>query len=326
METHSSDRKDVKVPVPLGSDSSAELVAENQTLKAAVEALKREVQDLQEEMRLRKDIELQLVNSQKMEALGQMAAGIAHEINTPAQFIGDHLYFVKESINEILNLDEGQEGPSEFVRENLPMSIQHAIEGIERIGNIVASMRRFSHRERDQEKHPADLNQALLDSVSVSRNQWKNHAVVETELDPDLPLVPCLLGEVNQVFLNLIINATHAVIDSKEKGEIGHIVLRTKQLGNEVQIEVEDDGGGIPKDIQERIFEPFFTTKGLGKGTGQGLALAHSVIVKKHGGKLTFDTQEGVGTTFFILLPVSVDQKTLSNQIPYCKGWPKISS
>ena len=326
MEIDSSDRKEMKVPVPLGSDSSAELVAENQTLKAAVEALKREVQDLQEEMRLRKDIELQLVNSQKMEALGQMAAGIAHEINTPAQFIGDHLYFVKESINEILNLDEGQEGPSEFVRENLPMAVQHAIEGIERIGNIVASMRRFSHRERDQEKHPSDLNQALLDSVSVSRNQWKNNAVVETELDPDLPLVPCLLGEVNQVLLNLIINATHAVIDFKGKGKIGQIILRTKQLDNEVQIEVEDDGGGIPKDIQERIFEPFFTTKGLGQGTGQGLALAHSVIVKKHGGRLTFDTQEGVGTTFFLLLPISADSQTSSSQIPYCKGWPKISS
>jgi signal transduction histidine kinase len=186
-------------------------------------------------------------------------------------------------------------------------------------------MRRFSHRERDKEKHAADINQAVLDSIAVSRNQWKGHVKVETELDPDLPNVACLLSEVNQVILNLIINATHAVSDFKEKGEMGKVTLRTKQVENGVQIEIEDDGGGIPKAIQERIFEPFFTTKELGKGTGQGLALAHSVVVKKHGGRLDFKTKQGVGTTFFIGLPLSEEEKTFSQEIPYCKGWPKHS-
>ncbi|MFP6900460.1 MAG: ATP-binding protein [Opitutales bacterium] len=302
------------------------LAAENQRLKALTEELKKNLQALQEEMRLRKDLELQLANSQKMEALGQLAAGIAHEINTPAQFIGDHLQFVKESIDEILKAGVAQGIPSEFVRNNLPMAIEHSIEGVGRIGEIVAAMRRFSHREHDKEKHPADINQAVVDSLAVSRNQWKNSATTETELQPDLPLVSCLLGEVNQVILNLIINATHAITDSHEKGILGKITIRTKQVVDDVQIEVEDDGCGIPEDIQERIFKPFFTTKELGKGTGQGLALAHSVIVKKHGGKLTFETKQGVGTTFSILLPISGEEKMLSKEIPYCKGWPKHSS
>ncbi|MFP6854554.1 MAG: ATP-binding protein, partial [Opitutales bacterium] len=215
---------------------------------------------------------------------------------------------------------------SEFVRENLPIAIDSSISGIARIGEIVASMRRFSHRDRDQEKHPADLNQAVRDSISVSRNQWKNHALVETELDPDLPLVPCLLGEMNQVILNLIVNATHAIIDHQE-GHTGKIVVRTKQLDEDsILLEIQDDGGGIPEEVRDRIFEPFFTTKELGKGTGQGLALAHSVIVQKHAGKLTFDTELGAGTTFSICLPLSIEEKTHTSEIPFCKGWPKSSS
>ena len=325
METRSRSDKEVELSVQVNHKLTEKLAAENQRLKALTEKLKKNLLALQQEMKLRKDLEIQLANSQKMEALGQLAAGIAHEINTPAQFIGDHLQFVKESIEEILNPAPQQGASSEFVRNNLPVAIENSIEGVERIGEIVASMRRFSHREHDKDKHPADINQAVMDSLAVSRNQWKNHAEVNTELDPDLPQVSCLLGEVNQVILNLIINATHAISDAKEKGVLGNITIRTKQIENEVQIEIEDDGGGIPEDVRERIFEPFFTTKELGRGTGQGLALAHSVIVKKHGGRLTFKTKQGVGTTFSIFLPISGEEKRFSKEIPYCKGWPKIS-
>lgn len=318
MQSRSSSDREVELSVQVNRRLVEKLTAENQKLK-------KNLLSLQEEMKLRKDLEIQLANSQKMEALGQLAAGIAHEINTPAQFIGDHLQFVKESIEEIIDPEQAQVALSEFVRDNLPVAIENSIEGVQRIGEIVASMRRFSHREHDNEKHPADINQAVLDSLAVSRNQWKNHAQVTTELKPDLPVVSCLLGEVNQVILNLIINATHAINDSHEKGVLGNITISTSQVENEIQIAIQDDGGGIPKDIQERMFEPFFTTKGLGKGTGQGLALAHSVIVKKHNGRLDFQTQEGVGTTFFIFLPLSVEEEISPNQIPYCKGWPKIS-
>ena len=318
MQSRSSSDREVELSVQVNRRLVEKLTAENQKLK-------KNLLSLQEEMKLRKDLEIQLANSQKMEALGQLAAGIAHEINTPAQFIGDHLQFVKESIEEIIDPEQAQVALSEFVRDNLPVAIENSIEGVQRIGEIVASMRRFSHREHDNEKHPADINQAVLDSLAVSRNQWKNHAQVTTELKPDLPVVSCLLGEVNQVILNLIINATHAINDSHEKGVLGNITISTSQVENEIQIAIRDDGGGIPKDIQERMFEPFFTTKGLGKGTGQGLALAHSVIVKKHNGRVDFQTQEGVGTTFFIFLPLSVEEEISPNQIPYCKGWPKIS-
>jgi signal transduction histidine kinase len=326
MESRSSADREIELSVQANHKLTEKLAAENQRLKVLTEELKENLQALQEEMKLRKDLELQLANAQKMEALGQLAAGIAHEINTPAQFIGDHLQFVKESIVEILEANEGQGIPSGFVRDNLPMAIEHSIEGVERIGEIVASMRRFSHREHDNEKHPADINQAVVDSLAVSRNQWKNFVEVKTELNPDLPHVSCLLGEVNQVILNLIINATHAIADSQEKGILGKITIRTKQVVDYILIEIEDDGGGIPKDVQERMFEPFFTTKGLGKGTGQGLALAHSVIVKKHGGRLTFETSQGVGTTFSIFLPITGEEKKSSKEIPYCKGWPKYSS
>jgi len=319
MQSRSSSDREVELSVQVNRRLIEKLTAENQKLK-------KNLLSLHEEMKLRKDLEIQLANSQKMEALGQLAAGIAHEINTPAQFIGDHLQFVKESIEEIIDPEQAQVALSEFVRENLPMAIENSIEGVKRIGEIVASMRRFSHREHDNEKHPADINQAVLDSLAVSRNQWKNHAQVTTELKSDLPVVSCLLGEVNQVILNLIINATHAINDFHEKGVLGKITISTSQVENEIQIAIQDDGGGIPQHIQERMFEPFFTTKGLGKGTGQGLALAHSVIVKKHNGRLTFETEQGVGTTFFIFLPLSVEEEISPNQIPYCKGRPKVSS
>ena len=305
MKHRSKPVSQVEPAAQINHKAPKELAAENERLKALTEDLTKELHALKEEMELRKDLEHQLANSQKMEALGQLAAGMAHEINTPAQFIGDHLYFVKESIQEILNPEEESEPMSEFVRDNLPLAIENSIEGIQRIGKIVASMRRFSHRERDKEKHPADINQAVLDSLAVSRNQWKGHVKVETSLDPDLPRVPCLLGEVNQVILNIIINATHAISDFKGKGVIGNVIIRTKSLGDGVQIEIEDDGGGIPESVHDRIFEPFFTTKELGKGTGQGLALAHTVVVKKHGGTLDFETKAGIGTTFFITLPIS---------------------
>lgn len=324
METRSKNK--VELSTEANDKMVQKLVAENEKLEALAQELQASVHVLEDQMNQRKDMELQLADSQKMEALGQLAAGIAHEINNPAQFIGDHLYFIKETIEEILDGHPTEGLNSEFVRENLPIAIDSSISGVARIGEIVASMRRFSHRDRDQEKHPADLNQAVLDSISVSRNQWKNHALVETELDPDLPLVPCLLGEMNQVILNLIVNATHAIMDH-QKDRKGKIIVRTKQVGEDsILLEIEDDGGGIPEDVHDRIFEPFFTTKELGKGTGQGLALAHSVIVNKHEGKLAFDTEQGVGTTFSICLPLSIEEKKQAAEIPYCKGWPKNSS
>jgi signal transduction histidine kinase len=164
-------------------------------------------------------------------------------------------------------------------------------------------MKRFSYKDQQFSKQPADLNQAVLDTVAITTNEWKNFVVLETELDPDLPEVECQVGEINQVIMNLIVNASHAVRDFK-KGEAGNVTIRTRPVGDDqVEVEVEDDGGGMTEEVSSKVFEPFFTTKDVGVGSGQGLAISHSVIVTKHSGQLTFETELGKGTIFRIRLP-----------------------
>ena len=153
-----------------------------------------------------------------------------------------------------------------------------------------------------------DLNRAIETTVTISRHEWKYVAEVSTQLDPTLPLVPCLGGEINQVLLNLVVNAAHAIADlpKNEEAGLGTITISTRIDGDWVEISVADTGTGIPLDIRERVFDPFFTTKDVGRGTGQGLMLAHAVVVKKHGGKIWFDSEVGKGTTFFVRLPISI--------------------
>jgi signal transduction histidine kinase len=149
------------------------------------------------------------------------------------------------------------------------------------------------------------LNHAIDSTITVARNEWKYVADLDTEFDPSLPLIPCLPGEFNQVILNLIVNAAHAIANMKGKGKLekGRISVQTRNCLDWAEIRVQDTGSGIPEGIRTRIFDPFFTTKGIGKGTGQGLAIARSVVVDKHGGTIHFETIEGEGTTFIIRLP-----------------------
>ena len=172
---------------------------------------------------------------------------------------------------------------------------------------IVSAMKEFSH-PGSQERRAIDLNRAIETTVTISRNEWKYVAEVHTQLDPNLPLVPCLAGEINQVLLNLVVNAAHAIADIAAQGRpgMGTITLSSRRDGDWVEISVADTGTGIPENIREKVFDPFFTTKELGKGTGQGLMLAHSVVVKKHGGSIWLDSEVGKGTTFFVRLPLSV--------------------
>ena len=279
---------------------------ENSKLRKLTEELTAKAKALEEEMERSQNLERQLAQAKKLEALGQLATGIAHEINAPSQFIGDNLNFIKSSFEEIL------EGPakdlvSEFLRENLPGALDDSLQGVNRLAEIVSSMKRFSHSGDDRDKEPGDVNQAIRDSMSVSQNLWKYHLEIETELDDELPLVPCFITEVSQVVLNLIVNATHAIIDAKEmdEGREGKIVIRSRQEDNEVIIEVQDNANGIPEKIREQVFDPYFTTKKIGEGTGQGLALAQSLIVKTHEGRLHFETENAIGTTFFIFLPLT---------------------
>jgi two-component system, NtrC family, sensor kinase len=206
-------------------------------------------------------------------------------------------------------------GPAREVREledeidldyllgNVPPSLDRCFDGIARIATIVRAMKEFGHTDQ-REKSPADLNRALTSTLTIARNEYKYVADVETDLH-QLPPVSCLIGELNQVFLNLIVNAAHAISERMgASGERGRISVRTRHEGQHVRIDVADTGAGIPEAIRERIFEPFFTTKPVGRGTGQGLAIARSIVVDKHGGSLSFQSEVGRGTTFSVRLPV----------------------
>jgi PAS domain S-box-containing protein len=279
----------------------------------------------------RKALELQLQQAQKLESVGQLAAGIAHEINTPAQFVGDNIKFLEMATNDLLELqlkqgrlfEAVQNGNIDeeiietvkealvtadmgYLEEEIPKAVEQAHEGIARISKIVRAMKEFSH-PGVVDMTNADINKAIETTITVARNEWKYVAEMETHLDPDIPMIPCMVSEINQVLLNLIINAAHAIKDvvGNEENEKGVISITTSQQNGGVEVRVSDTGTGIPKKIQGRIFEPFFTTKEVGKGSGQGLAMAHHVIVQKHHGELTFETEEGKGTTFIFQLPVS---------------------
>jgi signal transduction histidine kinase len=265
----------------------------------------------------------ELRQAQKLEVIGQMAAGIAHEINTPIQFVADNLTFLEDACSSIFGLLEScrpGEGKSlseaeaararaeadcdlEFLRAEVPQAIEQSLEGTRRVATIVRAMKEFSHPDV-AEKTYCDLNQGIASTLTIARSEWKDVAEMASDFDETLPPVLCHPGEINQVVLNLIVNAAHAIRERPEKAEKGQITVRTRRRGEFAEIAVSDTGHGIPADIQGRIFEPFFTTREVGSGTGQGLALAHSVVVRKHEGKIWFETEVGRGTTFFIHLPI----------------------
>jgi two-component system, NtrC family, sensor kinase len=278
----------------------------------------------------RKMLESQLLQSQKMEAVGQLAAGIAHEINTPTQYVTDNIQFLENSFGSILGIvreyeawrgrlqaegvpalelsaleARGREIDLEYLLEEIPLALSQTREGLGRITRIVRSMKEFAHPGLET-KALLNLNQAIETTVTVARNEWKYVAEVETVFDPDLPAVFCIPGQINQVLLNILVNAAQAIAEKAAGGSQprGRIEIRTITKDREVEVRVSDTGPGIPSAIRERIFDPFFTTKEPGKGTGQGLSIAHRIIVQNHQGQLSVDSDPGQGTTFIITLPV----------------------
>jgi len=278
----------------------------------------------------RKGLESQLLQSQKLEAIGQLAAGIAHEINTPAQYVGNNVQFIKgafEDVFAVLDAVRGfisaskaacpgpeqvkalealvQERDVDYLCAEVPGAIAQTLEGVERISTIVRSVKQFAHPGAAV-MASADLNESMKSTATVSRNEWKYVAELDLALDPALPMVVCMIGEINQVVLNLIINAAHAIADAKkvQPEREGRITLATRLTPPWAEIRVADTGTGIPASVQAKIFDPFFTTKEVGRGTGQGLTISRSIVVEKHKGQLFFETQEGVGTTFVVRLPL----------------------
>jgi PAS domain S-box-containing protein len=276
----------------------------------------------------RKSLEADLNRARKLEAVGQLAAGIAHEINTPAQFVGDSVRFLSTTCEDVLALVEKyreciaemashpeyvavaqamkaaeEEADLAYLKQESPAAFERVSEGIARIAAIVGAMKEFAHPDQS-EKSPADLNRALATTLVIARNEYKYVADVETDFG-EIPAVLCHVGDINQVFLNLLVNAAHAIADVvKASHGKGKIRVRTRQEGRSVCIEIADTGCGIPEEIRERIYDPFFTTKEVGRGSGQGLAIAWSIIVDKHAGALSYDSVVGKGTTFKILLPI----------------------
>jgi signal transduction histidine kinase len=278
-------------------------------------------------------LEADLAQAQKLESVGRLAAGVAHEINTPVQFVSDSVHFVREAMDDLTEIvgkyrdlraatqnpapdgavitekakaagEAEDEADLDYILENAPVALDRARDGLGRVAAIVRSMKEFAHPDR-KEMAQSDINQAISSTLVIASNEYKYVAEVETDLG-NVPLVNCYAGEINQVVLNLIVNAAHAIADVvKGTPAKGKIRVATRLLGEQVEIAISDSGKGIPVDVRSRIFDPFFTTKEVGKGTGQGLAIAHAVIVDKHGGTIHFETEVGRGTTFYIRLPIS---------------------
>jgi signal transduction histidine kinase len=272
-----------------------------------------------------------LLQAQKLEAIGQLAAGIAHEVNTPAQYVSDNVSFLQRAFDKLLKLIEAQSGVVEAARDGdvtpltleaadgaraaakldylarqVPRAIEQSLEGLGQISAIVKAMKEFSHPS-GAEKQPFDLHDLIESTSIVAKNEWKYVADLQFDFDWSLPPVLLLRNEFSQVMLNLIINAAHAIAESLPPNwsDKGKIVISTKAVRQRVEVRIADNGAGIPEAVQGRVFEPFFTTKPVGKGTGQGLAIAYSVVVDKHGGSIHFETAPGRGTTFIISLPLA---------------------
>jgi PAS domain S-box-containing protein len=290
--------------------------------RAAILAVVQDVTD-------RKRLELELQTSQRLEAVGQLAAGIAHEINTPIQFVGDNLHFIQGAFEDrqaamgkydcalrqavlageapgsvLESWDKEQEAADmEYLAVEIPKALEQSLGGVERIATIVRAMKAFAHPGQ-KEKVAADLNKGLRDTLTVARNELKYVADVETDFG-DLPPVVCHLADLNQVFLNLLVNGAQAIgAVVKESGAKGRIRVTTRADGDWVTVSISDTGCGIPEAIKSRVFDQFFTTKEVGRGTGQGLALARSIVVDKHGGRIAFEPNLPQGTTFVVSVPI----------------------
>ena len=277
----------------------------------------------------RMQLEEQLRQSQKLESIGQLSAGIAHEINTPTQYIADNTMFLKDSFDSclktvesmqlILNKDVANitqhelddvkssfdDNDMDFILSEVPLAISQSIEGLDRVKNIIGAMKSFSHSNQGKISD-IDLPESIESTVTVSRSEWRYLANLTTEFAEDLPKVKGLRDELNQVILNFIVNAAHTIEEKNSKNTeiLGNIHIAVSQQDEYVKISISDDGMGMPDDVKKRIFDPFFTTKDVGKGTGQGLSMAYTLIVDKHNGLIEVESEINVGTTFHISLPI----------------------
>ena len=322
--TNHRSKSGATIPVEVLQQYVALSEGENRFISIVRDITERIQQDQEKEK-----LHSQLLHAQKLESVGQLAAGIAHEINTPTQFIGTNIIFLEDAFTDVVDMSHtiktiAKDAPAEtrerleealetadwdFLEEELPSAISQSKDGIDRITTIVRAMKEFSH-PGSKEKSSLDLNKIIETTVTVARNEWKYVADMEFDLAQDLPKVPLLADEMGQVILNIIVNGAHAVgqrLEKEGRDDKGVIRVKTRAVDNGVELRISDTGIGIPEEAQPRIFDPFYTTKEVGKGTGQGLAISHDVIVEKHNGTVRFTTEKDQGTEFIITLPQ--DQK-----------------
>jgi PAS domain S-box-containing protein len=299
------------------------------TRRLAQESEQRRLQEqLLSEMRERERMAIELRLAQKLESVGRLAAGIAHEINTPIQYIGDSLHFLQSATSDLQRLlthyqsaiprlaDQTSSGPTlvelgdleaatdlPFLTVEIPKAFERTLLGVERVASIVRALKEFAHPDAT-EHSAADINHAVETTLVVARNEYKYSAEIETKLAV-LPEVICNVGELNQVFLNLIVNAAQAIRESGQDAATGRITITSERCGDQVMVSIADNGCGIAQENVEKIFDLFFTTKPVGVGTGQGLAIARSIVVEKHGGAIDVQSALGTGTRFTVRLPIS---------------------
>ena len=319
-------RRNIRSVADVNSNLERLVEARTAALAEREHALRSALAQLTQEARARQQAEVELRQAQKLEAVGRLAGCIAHNINTPLQFVRDSILFVREAVDDLFRACEPhrrfreasatsfpglaadalaaeEEADVNYLVEQVPASISRALDGLSRIAALVQAMKDFA-RQDSEDKMPADLNEALTTTLEIARDQYENVAEVQTDFG-ELPPILCHIGALRHVFLNIIVNAAHAVRERVQGTDLkGVIQIQSRQEEAYVVISVSDTGTGIPEAIRDRIFEPFFTTKDVGHGGGQGLAAARS-LVERHGGSLTFDSSVGEGTTFFIRLPIS---------------------
>jgi PAS domain S-box-containing protein len=310
-----------------GNISHAVAVAADITSRREAERKRQQLQEqLLSEMRERERMAIELRLAQKLESVGRLAAGIAHEINTPIQYVADSVHFLRTGFDDLIRLLDAcrdalrtqpavptsvresiaaieKEVDYEFLRLEVPRAFERTLDGTDRVAGLVRAMKEFAHPDTN-EHSPADLNHALQTTLTVCRNEYKYLAQLVTDLD-ELPSIVCNIGELNQVFLNLIVNAAHGIQDAGKDIADGVIRVTTRVVGGNIEVAIADNGCGIAAENVEKIFDPFFTTKEIGRGTGQGLAIARAIIFDKHGGDIRVNSERGVGTTFTIVLPVA---------------------
>ncbi|RVU38735.1 HAMP domain-containing protein [Hwanghaeella grinnelliae] len=281
-------------------------------------------------------LERNLMQKQKLESLGTLAGGVAHEINTPAQFVGDNLSFLSDSIGDLFECIDGmsedlkscgkedaskqrlQKADYDYLREEMPAAASQSIEGVGRIRDIIGAVKFYAHPGAI-EKQKISLNEAVRNTAIVTRNQWKYVADLEEKLDQNLPDIVANDGQITQLLVNLIVNAADAIEsgnegDDDKTKQHGRIEIETETRGDRVALIVRDNGPGIPKEIRNRVFDPFFTTKPPGKGTGQGLTICRNIVCDKHDGTIEVTTPEGGGTEFVITLPCNTEAQKPSDR------------